>query len=1845
MANQAEIDYEKQFQEDLAKATALSIESQALDDFRRSKSQYGYMSNNRASPPTTGYHKKQNAEKEYSSNVQSRLRPGSFGGPNSSSIAPPPAVPSRRHSEIRLPEETPPTAVAESDLISFASPTSLKKPENTTFDKLLEDIQKLSTAPPPQSLPSINSHPNFGSTPAFLNQQLNQTGMQLVPFTPQQPAQKTPLTNEELSKLYSMPTQQVRHPHAMGYMRPAGQYTPVYQRPAITAAGYGYGVAPATYGYQYGMQRPGNITTQQSYPPVQFPSNSQHQQASTTSEIPIQNVSNPSSAMVLQNPTNPMLQMTKSQSLSGVSSLGTSPSMRSNSSNGINRKVKRNLGDDLIDLTQEDPSRVSVLEAFDPLLNEDDYGSDNASDCTSYYAEYDPFDYLYSGGTQYSDPVYEAVNKLDRTPVSPNVSLSIGWRSELYTKDAFPSTSSGLVSPPPPLPPRNNNKNSESLDHSMDNVVLDRRKNFTKLYEMVTDSKAHDPELLEFYYMVKDLRSKYRYDDVATNVGHIVASEFNFFYPLEQSIKILVYPALNGLQKDCEASKKGPIEGYGSPIVFTSDINSPVELVIGHAFCALEGQILGTVDDYAAKPIGVSEWLSPTSKLSQLQCVHDSLKLEKDVYFGLCMKTEATMSVIARTQRDDLRDETLRPEEILPNETATTISYDNMMILIETLETEIDKFEMNAADSSSRSILSCSGVVQGVKAICALLGSIDTLEIASNINDLKKICEDGQVTYSSTYGVNPEVGSDHGDYAEVIMRPKSTMEQIKSKLNQIRDAVQDLIENYSNAFRVDFCVKSVDYTTTPIPISCVLKPVIVSVSCLHRPPPNWKFEDYSMGVQINYGTRFISKTLVIKCSNDTSGGLFPRLKFESWITFDSIPICTLPRESRLIFVLFGTQTAENDQSNDQNGEKKQITTELGWCALQLFDYKREMVCGSYLLSIWPPTTDKFLGPAPARGCHPQPDLCPVLSIEVPPYGGRIVFPEPLENPPPAPKYDFNSLDCNLQQELLDTAEQGYADALEQREVFWEKRHYLQKFPYALPKVLHAAHSWDYASLIDLHSLLRSWSQLSPLQALELLLPRYPDAQVRAKAVEWISRLPNDQLVDSLPQLLQALKHDTYEASAMARFLLSKCLESPRIAHHMYWLLVHSLPGDAPQNTIDASSSEYDESLITQARYHRRNKMMLRALLAICGEKLLSRFLSQNMMCKNLADIAYSVKVSKESLRQKALCQGMDSVHQALIDKPTSLPLGPGLEVTGVNVRGCSYFNSNTLPLKISYYGPDRQLLPAIFKSGDDLQQDMLTIQLVRVMNKLWLADGLDLKMVTFDCVPTGYKKGMIELVSDAETLRKIQVEYGLTGSFKDRPIAEWLAKQNPSQLEYARAVKNFTVSCAGYSVATYVLGICDRHNDNIMLKTSGHLFHIDFGKFLGDAQMFGNFKRDRTPFVLTSDMAYVINGGDKPSTDFHYFVDLCCHAFNIIRKHGDLILHMLALMATAGIPGVTADAVSYVKRALLPSQSNPEAAASFAKMIQFSLKSWFTQFNFFLHNLSQLRFSNDEGSGELLSFVPRKYGMQQDGRLKSVMVVRCQKHYDMEKYYTYILRVTRHNQPDPTHLFRSYKEFSEFHQKLCLHFPLAKLHSLPSGIHVGRSNVKSVAERRLPEIQRFLVSLFNSADEIAHSDLVYTFFHPLLRDQQEANIEVSKVKEIKPIIQRHSNSDGAIKISLQYRRGALTVMIHHAKGLPTLQGGTEPNTYVKCYLKPDQTKVTKRKTKVIRKTCVPSFMETLEYRMPIEHIQNRFLNVTVWSHDTLQENELLGGVQIDLSKYDLRLELIDWFALGHVPRS
>ena len=54
--------------------------------------------------------------------------------------------------------------------------------------------------------------------------------------------------------------------------------------------------------------------------------------------------------------------------------------------------------------------------------------------------------------------------------------------------------------------------------------------------------------------------------------------------------------------------------------------------------------------------------------------------------------------------------------------------------------------------------------------------------------------------------------------------------------------------------------------------------------------------------------------------------------------------------------------------------------------------------------------------------------------------------------------------------------------------------------------------------------------------------------------------------------------------------------------------------------------------------------------------------------------------------------------------------------------------------------------------------------------------------------------------------------------------------------------------------------------------------------------------RDRVRFVLTSDMAYVINDGDRQSDKFQSFIDMCIEAFNILRKHANLFINLFSLV-------------------------------------------------------------------------------------------------------------------------------------------------------------------------------------------------------------------------------------------------------------------------------------------------------------------------------------------------------------
>jgi len=311
-----------------------------------------------------------------------------------------------------------------------------------------------------------------------------------------------------------------------------------------------------------------------------------------------------------------------------------------------------------------------------------------------------------------------------------------------------------------------------------------------------------------------------------------------------------------------------------------------------------------------------------------------------------------------------------------------------------------------------------------------------------------------------------------------------------------------------------------------------------------------------------------------------------------------------------------------------------------------------------------------------------------------------------------------------------------------------------------------------------------------------------------------------------------------------------------------------------------------------------------------------------------------------------------------------VPLNPKLEVGSLLVEKCRFMSSKKVPLWLVFKNADpREDKPVhvMFKSGDDLRQDMLTIQLLRFMDDIWLQDGLDMRLTPYRCIATGVNAqnegvGMIELVLNADTTEGILRDFGGTlGSFKMTPLRDFLVKYNETPAKLESANENFIRSCSGYCVATYVLGIGDRHSGNIMISKDGHLFHIDFGHFLGNKKKKMGVSRERDPFVFTQEMAFIVGGGQQKFTEtasYKKFKELCGKAFNSLRQQSSMIETLFTLMVSAGMPELLkADDVEFARTQLDLDLSDKEAADLFMKAVDSAVSTTSRRIDNFFHEL------------------------------------------------------------------------------------------------------------------------------------------------------------------------------------------------------------------------------------------------------------------------------------------------------
>ncbi|XP_045074749.1 phosphatidylinositol 4,5-bisphosphate 3-kinase catalytic subunit beta isoform-like isoform X2 [Coregonus clupeaformis] len=712
-----------------------------------------------------------------------------------------------------------------------------------------------------------------------------------------------------------------------------------------------------------------------------------------------------------------------------------------------------------------------------------------------------------------------------------------------------------------------------------------------------------------------------------------------------------------------------------------------------------------------------------------------------------------------------------------------------------------------------------------------------------------------------------------------------------------------------------------------------------------------------------HGTELLCKPAV---SSESSG--HTEHVWNRTLEFD-IAVSDLPRMTRLCFAVYAVMDKVKKQKSTKNSHINKYQTirkagkvhyPVAWVNTMVFDYKGQLKTGDIILHSWssfPDELEEMLNPIGTIQTNPYTENATALHIHLPNYNPQpIVFP-PFDKILEKAAEIAGSSDCSpmgrggkkFHIELKEIMERDPLSQLceNEKDLIWTLRYdCMENFPQSLPKLLLSVKWSKHEDMAQLQALLQIWPKLSPRDALELLDFNYPDQYVREYAVGCLRDMSDEELSQYLLQLVQVLRYEPYYDCALTRFLLNRAQCNRNIGHFLFWHL---------RSEMHMPVVSVQFSLILEA-YCRGSIPHIEVLKK--QVEALSKLKSVNELIK-LGTIKNARSKTKEAMLTKEAmmtCLRQSGYTETLSDLHS--PLNPSVLLSGINVEKCRYMDSKMKPLWIVYnnklLGGDT--LGIIFKNGDDLRQDMLTLQILRLMDLLWKEANLDLRIVPYGCLATGDRSGLIEVVSSADTIANIQLtssNVAAAAAFNKDALLNWLKEKNSGDA-LEKAIEEFTLSCAGYCVATYVLGIGDRHSDNIMVRSTGQLFHIDFGHILGNFKSKFGIKRERVPFILTHDFIHVIQQGKTGNTEkFGSFRNYCEQAYLILRRNGNLFITLFALMLTAGLPELTSvKDIQYLKDSLALGKTDDEALKQFRQKFDEALReSWTTKVNWMAHNV------------------------------------------------------------------------------------------------------------------------------------------------------------------------------------------------------------------------------------------------------------------------------------------------------
>ena len=222
-----------------------------------------------------------------------------------------------------------------------------------------------------------------------------------------------------------------------------------------------------------------------------------------------------------------------------------------------------------------------------------------------------------------------------------------------------------------------------------------------------------------------------------------------------------------------------------------------------------------------------------------------------------------------------------------------------------------------------------------------------------------------------------------------------------------------------------------------------------------------------------------------------------------------------------------------------------------------------------------------------------------------------------------------------------------------------------------------------------------------------------------------------------------------------------------------------------------------------------------------------------------------------------------------------------------------------------------------------------------MIDEILKGEDMDCKFTPYNVIAFSDADGVLEFVPNCCSVQEAQLS-------SNRDLHKYLMSLSNDEAEQRQIMKNWSMSCAGYAVATYILAIGDRHLENLMLTDKGCMFHIDFGFILGkNPKMRSALSFAVAPIRL--DKAMMTAMGGVGSDQYNEWRSLTSKAFIKVRRHRNLLINLIYLMADAKIQDIPSeevlDILDKMNSRFLPELTEEEARVKFEAVIDQSVNS------------------------------------------------------------------------------------------------------------------------------------------------------------------------------------------------------------------------------------------------------------------------------------------------------------------